>query len=66
MTLDQLLLKIQKKKATIERRKVPVGLIKDALTAYLEPFHGTMGRTIVDIDIPSFTTEEVDIKIYWR
>lgn len=66
MTLELLLLKLHKKKATIERRKVPVGLIRDALTAYLEPFHGTSGRTIVDIDIPSFTTEEVDIKIYWR
>lgn len=65
MTLEQFLTKQLKKKSTIERRKIPIGLIKDALTAYLEPFHGTSGKTIVDIDIPSLTTE-VDIKIYWR
>lgn len=66
MTLEELLIKQLKKRATIEKRKLPISTLKDALTAYLEPFHGTMGRTIVDIEIPSFTTEEVDVKIYWR
>lgn len=66
MTLEQFLIKQLKKKSTVERRKIPTGLLRDALTAYLQPFHGVAGKEIIDIDIPSITTEEVSIKIYWR
>lgn len=65
MTLELLLLKIQKKRSVIERRKIPITVLKDALTSYLQPL-GYSGKEIIDIDIPQITTAEVDIKIYWR
>lgn len=66
MTLEEFLIKRLKKKATIEKRSLPVSTLKDALTSYLQPFHGTSGKELIDIDIPSLTTEEVEIKLYWR
>lgn len=66
MTLDEFLIKRLKKKSEVENRKIPVSLIKDALTAYLQPFHGVSGKELIDIDIPSITTAEVGIKLYWR
>ena len=38
----------EKRKANSESRVIPVGVLKDALTAYLMPFEG---REITDIDI---------------
>jgi hypothetical protein len=66
MTLELFLINKLKKKSVVERRKIPTSLVRDALTAYLQPFHGVAGKEIIDIDIPSITTEDVDIKIYWR
>jgi hypothetical protein len=63
--LEQFLKRRQKRSAVIEERKVPLTLIKDALTAYLQPFHSVDGKEIIDVDIPSLTTG-LEIKIYWR
>lgn len=64
MSLEQFLTRRLRRLSKTENRKIPVGVIKDALTAYLQPLN--MGKEIIDTDIPCLTTGEIDIKIYWR
>lgn len=63
--LEEFLKRVYKRKALIESRKLPIGIIKDALVAYLQPFHSTDSKEIIDVDIVGLTTDQ-DIKIYWR
>lgn len=63
--LEEFLKRVYKRKALVESRKLPIGIIKDALVAYLQPFHSTDSKEIIDVDIVGLTTDQ-DIKIYWR
>lgn len=63
--LEQFLKRVYRRRAQIEDRRVPLGLIKDALTAYLQPFHSTESKEIIDVDIVGLTKDQ-DIKIYWK
>lgn len=63
--LEQFLKRVYKRRASVEERRVPLGMIKDALVAYLQPFHSTDSKEIIDVDIPGLTKDQ-DIKIYWR
>lgn len=64
--LEQFLKRVYKRRALVEERKVPLGLIKDALISYLQPMAKHVdSKEIIDIDISGLTTD-TDIKIYWR
>ena len=66
LQLEAFLKRIQKRRALTEDRKVPLGMIKDAVIAYLQPMiKNPDSKEIIDVDIPGLTTD-VDIKIYWR
>lgn len=64
--LELFLKRVYKRRALVEDRKVPLGLIKDALVAYLQPMAKHVdSKEIIDIDVIGLTTDQ-DIKIYWR
>lgn len=63
MLLEELLIRRLKRQALVETRQVPLGAIKDAIVAYLQPFRLTQSE-IIDVDIQGLTTDLVDIKIY--
>lgn len=63
--LEEFLKRRQKRKARIEDKKISLGVIKDALIAYLQPFNSDSVRNeIIDVDIKGLTTDLVDVKIY--